>query len=472
MANDPQSGPGPAPAQQPGFASPPGYIPQPPPGYTPPPPGYVSQRPPGYPPLASQLPVVVYPTRPGTGEAAAAPQRSSIVAGIAPSQSASDRRLAIVGGASVAVSLAAIAIRMLKLVPSSAAGAIVIIAGGIGLRVAVLFFARSATSPHRARVMMIISTVGLVISAVTLIATLPHATKLGGMGRFVADLMSHLWTLAVLTAAASPFRTLGWRAFVGTGLAGYLALGSLARLVGRPVVSAVGTNSVIGPAVWVPFTEEIIKALPVALIVILAARRTAARPSAFDMVLLGAWTGVGFAQYENTQFGRGGADWSAAPPFSLIFPSEVSAHVAGTTIVIAGHVVWTTMIGLGLGFGVLYRQRFRRAWPAIPVTFAVALAEHGAANGLGPAGPHAPLEQILHVLTLGGWLSSIVLIAGLVLVGRIEWEAVKPTAFRPAEAILLKPEVAAHRAQLLAVAQLTPQLPLRWRRTSNPAGGS
>jgi RsiW-degrading membrane proteinase PrsW (M82 family) len=360
---------------------------------------------------------------------------------LVPASPSRDRRLAIGGAATVMVSVLGVAAGQFKLFPSSAAAVVVLIAAGAGLRIAVLFFARSASSRSRARVTMLVSTAGLAVSAVVLVASLPVATRTGGMGHFASDLFAQLWTVALLTVAAAPVRTVGWRALVGVAFMGFLALPALARLIGRPVIDSLGDHSVVANSLWIPLTEELCQALPIILLVVFAARRTARRPSALDLMLVGAWTGAGFSLYENTQFGRGGADWSAAPPFS-------------------GHTVWIALLGLGLAFGVLYRRRFRFAWLAIPVSVAVALVEHGAVNALGltTSGSQPALESLVVVLTLGGWLSSVLLVGGIAMVLRIEWRALK---LGPPESPwrLVRPEVAQRRGQLLAAAQAIPVEP-------------
>ena len=366
-----------------------------------------------------------------------------------------ERRLALTGGACVAVSVVALLARLLGLMPSSAATLVVIAATGVGLRVALLLFARSGASVHRARVMKNVSTVGLGVAAVTIVAALPVTTRAGGFGHFSSDLFAHLWMLGIVTVASSPVRTLGWRAFVGAGLTGFLGLTALARLIGRPVITSLGADSVFANSVWVPATEVLCQSLPVLLLLLLAVRTRAVRPSAVDLLLMGAWAGAGFALYEDTQFGRGGVHWSAAPPFSLLFPSEESVH-GNASMLIAGHAVWMALLGLGLGFGVLYRRRFRRAWLAIPVALAVALVEHGAGNALGATNAHGSsplLEKLLVALTLGGWLSSILLVAGVIGVLLIERKALMPSS-KAAEWWPLPQALAQTRGQQLARAQV------------------
>lgn len=373
---------------------------------------------------------------------------------VSDAQAIGDRRLTLTGSACIGVSLLALLTRLVGLMPSSVATLVVVAATGVGLRVALLLSARAGASAQRARVMKNVSTVGLCIAGVTVVAALPVTTHVGGFGHFSADLFAHLWTLIILTAVASPVRTLGWRAFVGTGLTGFLALPALARLIGKPVTSALGTNTVLANSVWVPLSETLCQALPVLLLLLVAVRAKGTRPSPLDLLAIGAWSGAGFALYEDTQFGRGGVHWSAAPPFSLLFPSEEHVH-RGASMLVAGHPVWMALVGVGLGFGVLYRRRFRRAWLAIPAALLVVLAEHGATNALGTTNAHGStplLEKLFAGLTLGGWLSSVLLVAGAVGVLMLERKALVPFS-KPVDWWPLRQSLAHKRSQQLARAQ-------------------
>ena len=374
--------------------------------------------------------------------------------------SGADRRLAVIAGLSVGISVVVVIVRALGLMPSAIATAIVLAGVVIALRVLMVFTARTASSETRARVLTTVSTIGIAVSAVTIVASLPHLTKSGGTGKLFGDLTAHLWTIALLIVAAARVRTFGWRVLVGTGFAGFLAVPAIARFVGTPVVDHYGTSSLFATAVYVPITEEFLKALPLALLVFFAARRAASRPSALDLCLLGAVTGAGFALYENALYGRGGAAWSADTPFSLLMPAQRSAALGDTSYIAAGHLVYTALIGLGIGVTVLYRRRWRWAWAAGPVAVVVVLAEHICGNTLPlvDARGHEPLvEQILNPLTLGGRLSSVLLVVGIGLVARLEWRSAGRS--EPRTWFRLRPYEAARRAAALAVAQ-QPRSPL------------
>ncbi|MDQ1486887.1 MAG: hypothetical protein QOJ62_2580 [Actinomycetota bacterium] len=379
----------------------------------------------------------------------------AVPAGSASEGLARDRSLVVIGGSCVAISVLVVLARLIGVLPSSVATIVVIVAIAVGLRVVLRLSARSASSPARAKVMTLVSTVGLGISVVTILAALPVTTRVGGVGPFLSDLLAYGWTLGALTIAAGPVRTLNWRAVVGTGLTGYLALTALARALGRPVVSSLGAGSVLATSVWVPLTELLSQLLPAIVLVVLVMRGRARRMSALDLMLIGAWSGAGFALYEDTQFGRGGVHWSAGVPFSLLFPSESASH-GGTSMLIAGHAVWAGLAGLSLGVAILYRKRFKNAWLVAPIGVGVVLLEHAAVNGLSAvtSGGSTPLlEKLVVVLTLGGWLTSLLLVAGVAFFLWVEWRAVKPSP-RPTDWWPLRPSDAMSRARQLATAQV------------------
>jgi len=364
----------------------------------------------------------------------------------------SDRRLAIIAGAGATLSIAALVARMADILPAGPATLIVLIGAAIGLKVAFSYAAKSASAPSRARALTLVSTVGLGISAVTMLATLPHLTEKAGLGTFVTDLAAELWALAILTAAAGSVRTLGWRVFVGAGMTGFLGLPALAGLFGRPVVTALGTSSLLAVSVWVPLTEELCKAIPVAFVVIVALRRTTIRPSSLDLMLLGAWTGAGYSLYENAAYGRGGFQPAGVPFISLLFPSEITTSLYDWTVVHAGHLVYSALIGLGIGLTLLYKRRFPRPWIVLLVAFLASFFEHAVGNGLVASRPTSFVADLVLMPTLGGRLSSILLIVGVGYALFLEHRAIGG-AFRPEGWFRLPAAEARRRSSLLARAQ-------------------
>jgi RsiW-degrading membrane proteinase PrsW (M82 family) len=365
-----------------------------------------------------------------------------------------DRMLAVVAGGSLALSVGAVLARFAGVLPDGPAAIIALVGAGIGLKVALSYAARSASSAARARVMNLVSTVALAISGLIVLASLPRITKAAGLHPFTMDVAAQLWTLALLLLAAGPVRTIGWRALVGAGLTGLLGITALARLVGTPLVEKLGTYSIVATALWVPITEEALKLLPVALVLRMAMRRTAARPSVLDLTMIGAWTGAGFALFENATAGRGGFSLAANPFLSLLFPSEGKGTASGWTVAQMGHMGHTAVIVLGVSFALLYRRQFSRAWIAPVAAIAAVLVEHCSQNAMITGHLNGVVTKISIVLTLGGRLTSLMLIGGVAYVIALEWRVVGG-AFAPKAWFPLPPAEAQRRSRLLAAAQAT-----------------
>jgi RsiW-degrading membrane proteinase PrsW (M82 family) len=205
---------------------------------------------------------------------------------------------------------------------------------------------------------------------------------------------------------------------------GFLAVPAIAALIGRPVVSHLGTNSALATAGWAPLTEESLKVLPVLLIAVLAVRRSASRPAAADLLLVGLWSGAGFALFENAVYGRGGVNWSAAPLVSLVVPSGTTTALYGRPgMLVSGHMIHAGLVAVGIAITLLYKDfRFRR-W-ALPVAFLVALAEHSAVNGLlltSSNGGSPSWAKLLAAITLHGWLSMLLFLIGSTAIVLYEW---------------------------------------------------
>lgn len=371
---------------------------------------------------------------------------------ITQSPATGDRMLAVVAGGSVVLSIAAVLARFAGVLPDGPAAMIALVGAGIGLKVALSYAARSASSAARTRMMTLVSTVGLAISGLIVLASLPRITKAAGLHPFAMDVAAQLWTLALLMLAAGPVRTIGWRAFVGAGLTGLLGITALARLVGTPLVEKLGTSSILATAVWVPITEEALKLLPAALVLRMAMRRTATRPSVLDLTMIGAWTGAGFSIFENATSGRGFFSLTANPLLSLLFPSEGKGTASGWTVAQMGHMGHTALIVLGVSFALMYRRQFSRAWVAPVAALAAVLVEHCSQNAMITGHLNGVVTKISIVLTLGGRLTSLMLIGGVAYVIALEWRVVDG-AFAPKSWFPLPPAEAQRRSKLLAVAQ-------------------
>jgi hypothetical protein len=367
------------------------------------------------------------------------------------SPKSADLRLATIAGASVLISIVSFALGQSGLAPSGVSTIVVLVGISVGLRVAWSFAAKAASSPSRAKTMRLISNVGLGISGLSVLASLPRITQGAGVQTFLIDALAQAWTLGILTVATGPVRTLGWRAFAGAALTGFLAVTALARFVGVPVLASLGISNVLGSAIWVPITEELFKMIPVAIVVMLALRRSDSRPSALDVMLLGACTGAGFALYENAALARGSFSLFTNPLVSLFFPSSGRGEAFYWPLAQTGHLVHTALIALATAFYAFYGRKLRRSWAVPLVAIASVLLEHCSQNAIVAGGVDEVVGKILLVLTLGGYLTMLLLIAGVAYVMWFEWRIVGGTF----GANWFSPDAAdvSRRAALLARAQ-------------------
>ncbi len=372
-----------------------------------------------------------------------------------------DRRLAAIAALCITLSLAGVLVHALGLVSAPLAVTMVLLPVGVGLRVALSYAGRAAGSERRTQVMTLVSSIGLGISAVTLVGVLPHLTQAGGAAMFGADVFAHGWTLVIVTVAVGSVRTLNWRAFLGTGLTGFLAVPAIAALVGRPVVSHLGTNSALATAGWAPLTEETLKALPALLVAVLAVRRTASRPSAADLLLLGLCSGAGFTLFENAVYGRGGVNWSAAPLASLLVPSGTTTALYGRPgMLVSGHMLHTGLLALGIAITLMYKGIRWRRW-ALPAAFLVVVTEHAAVNGLlltSSNGDSPGWAKLLAAFTLHGWLSILLFVSGSTAIVLYEWRNATRRAPRaprqPPAWLIPSPREIGRRGAALASLQL------------------
>jgi RsiW-degrading membrane proteinase PrsW (M82 family) len=366
-------------------------------------------------------------------------------------------KLAVIAGITMLFSVGVFVASQLGAIPAGIGTSVVLIGMGVVLKLAWTITSRSANSAERARFNLLMSNVGLIIATLSALAALPRLTKAAGLELFAIDLSAQLWTLALLFAAAGPARTLGWRALLGAFLLGFLGLMGLARFVGRPVIVALGNNSLFAAALWVPVTEEIFKLLPLGFMLFFALRRSDSRPSLLDMVLLTGCAAAGFAVSENASYGRGGFSLSAAPVVSLLSPAANRGAAYGWPMVQTGHLLHSALIALAVGFVVLYRgrlpRRIARAWIVPAIAVGAVLLEHCSQNAIVTGGLNQYLGEFCMIVTLGGRLCALLLVLGVGHVMTIEWRAFTPLA--PSKAwLLLSPQEANRRAGWLALLQV------------------
>jgi RsiW-degrading membrane proteinase PrsW (M82 family) len=325
-----------------------------------------------------------------------------------PSRPTNDRLFIVLGIASVVLTIGLAVADALGLLPENIGALLVIAVAMVGIRSLFALRARTSSALSNPTVMNVVSLILLGVAVLTAVADIVVALRGHPVIDFFIDLEQHAWSLLLLLIVAIPARTMGWKSLLGMALTGLLAVSSLALFVGRFVVNSVTAYNQFAVAFYVPITEELLKAAPLAIFAILAFRNENSRPSAVDFGLLGYVCGMGFALIEDAAFGRIAGTWDSLPPLSTIFPSmHVTAGLVSQGERFAGHAIWTGFVGLGIGFGVLYWRRFRFAWIAIPLTLALSVIEHGIGNADLPT-------PVLGFLTADGTLVAILFPIGMI----------------------------------------------------------
>jgi RsiW-degrading membrane proteinase PrsW (M82 family) len=268
--------------------------------------------------------------------------------------------------------------------------------------------------------LQLLSWVGLALSLATLAISTPKLVEEGGgLSMVLGNVVQYGWTIALLFLVFARTRTIGARALVGAALGGFFGVSSLAVLVGKPFVDRLGPESVFVMTVFAPVTEELLKLMPVALFLLFAMRNRQFRPSVGDVVLFGTTVACGMSMYENILYARGtDGGWLANLPFSPALPF---LHVQGSMLV-GGHVVYTALASLGLAITVIYGKRVRLARYALPVTLAIAIFEHMTVDRLVLIGSDEMglFARLSLLITLGGYLSTVLLVVGVAAVAVFE----------------------------------------------------
>jgi RsiW-degrading membrane proteinase PrsW (M82 family) len=276
------------------------------------------------------------------------------------------------------------------------------------------------TSSPMPSALQLFSWIGLAASLVTLAFSMPTLVEQGGgWGVILGNVAQYGWTIVLLLVVFVKTRTIGARALLGAALAGFFGVSSLAVWAGKPFVDWLGPQSAFVMTVFAPVTEELLKLMPVAIFLLLARRSRRFRPSIGDAVLFGITVACGMSMYENVLYARGtDGGWFATLPFS---PAMPFIHMQNGMLV-GGHVVYSALASLALAVTLLYGSHARLARYALPVTLAITIFEHMTVNRLVQSGSDDPgwFAQVSLVVTLWGYLSRLVLVAGVAAAAAVE----------------------------------------------------
>jgi RsiW-degrading membrane proteinase PrsW (M82 family) len=239
------------------------------------------------------------------------------------------------------------------------------------------------------------------------------------LDRVWSQLVNHLYILAWMLLVTSFTRTLPLRTLATFWFVGAFTVMALNLLIARPMDAIVGggdlASSYLGPLI-----EELIKALPIVAFFAYRVWRHSWQLSATDGLLLGFVIGAGFGTYEDAAYGRVWGSGFDGTSWSVLFPtiSEFRGDM------LPGHDSLTALVGLGVGFGFLYR-RYRVAWIVPLVAWLIVVAEHITGNLRDVAG-NAPLPaEIIRTLLFGGQALIAILIIGIIVAVVLEWRILR-----------------------------------------------
>lgn len=136
-------------------------------------------------------------------------------------------------------------------------------------------------------------------------------------------------------------------------------------------ITAAGLDTSEGIVNWglIPVVEEVLKLVPVGIVMLLRARRQLTAPNPSDLLMLGCFAGAGFALAENTLLIQNGTG------IARDMARQYGPHVGGWYLVpgawgaagYLGHAAATGMVCAGLGLGLALRTRLGPSWWALPL---------------------------------------------------------------------------------------------------------
>ena len=269
--------------------------------------------------------------------------------------------------------------------------------------------------------------------------------------------------LAVTIATRSISAGAGLSALgLGLGLTAPLMVGA------GHAITAAGLDTSVGIVNWglIPLVEELLKLVPVGIVILLRARRQRTAPNPSDLLMLGCFAGAGFALAENTLLVQNSAG------IARDMARQYGPHVGGLYLVpgawgaagYVGHAAATGLVCAGLGLGLALRTRLGPSWWALPLAcLGWIVLEHTLTNYYVGSGSRIAL--ILGNGRLTPWIFTALAIAVVVLDARLAratfaHSAVLRRRLNMAKHALLRTTAPVVRSRLTAIDLLLSQLRL------------
>ncbi len=214
-----------------------------------------------------------------------------------------------------------------------------------------------------------------------------------------ASALHQFWLPAILLALSFSVRGRSTYQVLGAAITGFLSSIGLAMYLGRWITESMGQVNPMRLALVVPVVEETLKLIPF-VVVLLIFRRQRRSPGIIDFTLIGLAAGAGFALHEDAMWSRvTSAGFSG--PISWLTPS-----VHTQTGFVAGHAVWTGLVGLAVG--IVVTRRWAAGWLVVLAVYALVVFDHGSWN-------YQPLRDDWRWVVGFGWLPVALLVLGIAL---------------------------------------------------------
>lgn len=231
----------------------------------------------------------------------------------------------------------------------------------------------------------------------------------GDWNRVRSSALHQFWLVALLLALS--FRVRGRTAVqvLAGAMTGFFTSIWVSSVGGAALSDLLGAASQFRLAYAVPALEETVKLLPL-LLVVWVWRHRGYAPGLVDFGLAGMATGAGFALHEDALWARLSST-GFDEPIGWLLPS-----VHADTGLVAGHVVWTGLVGLA--FGVAFRKRGVRGLFIVLAVLAVVIFDHGSWN-------NAFLRENWRWVLGEGWVTIVLLLVGVVAALTVDIQALR-----------------------------------------------
>lgn len=265
-----------------------------------------------------------------------------------------------------------------------------------------LFVERAKADPLGA-----IGVVGLAVSLLCFVIEFRYLVSVGNEpGVLVRNMAYGVWTIGLLMLATLALRTLRIRHVVRYWLFGFFPA-IAAVLIVEAVIPVDDGN--LRTALIVPILEELLKAVPLVVLMLLARAKRIAEPAITDFAVVGFAIGAGFGLHEDGLWERDIAGGFDSSFWGRLFPNFLDDNPF-----VVAHPGWTALIGLGLGFMWHFRHR-RAAWLIGLAPFLVAVADHMSINYRGDN------YDRFRGWVMEGRLPARMLVVGLIAAVAVDW---------------------------------------------------